>query len=56
MMNEVRLEYDDQALDIIDKMNRALFVEGLRFEDDGEEHDGFMILNLVEVEIEDLRP
>ena len=55
MSEQVRLEYDDQVLDIIDKINRALFVKGLKLEDDGKDHDGFMILNLVEVKIEDLR-
>jgi len=43
----IRLEYDDNAIDIIDAMNEALEEHGLKFEDDGKEHDGFIILTLV---------
>jgi hypothetical protein len=47
-MTQVRLEYDDQVFDIIGKINEALAAKGLRFDDDEEEHDGFIILNLIE--------
>jgi hypothetical protein len=45
-MNTVRIDYDDDQLDIIDKINKALEVWGLRFEDDMQEHDGFILLTL----------
>lgn len=44
----IRLEYDDDHLEIIDKINVALASHGLRLQDDMQEHDGFIILNLRE--------
>jgi len=44
----VRIEYDDSALDIIDKINEELAAHNLMLEDDMLEHDGWMILTLKE--------
>lgn len=43
----VRLDHDDNIIDVLDKLNKALAAHGLEFVDDEEEHDGFMILKLV---------
>ncbi len=42
----VRLDYDDNAVDIIDKINKALASRDLQLVDDGQPHDGFMLLEL----------
>jgi hypothetical protein len=42
----MRLDYDDQGIDIMDKVNKALKVHGLTFEDDGLPHDGFNLYTL----------
>lgn len=44
----IRLEYDDQIDDVISKVNWALEKYNLQFVFDGESHDGFEILELVE--------
>jgi hypothetical protein len=41
-----RLEYDDDQLDIMDKVNQALKPYGVEFRDDMQEHDGFSIFTL----------
>lgn len=47
-MNEtIRIDIDDGALDIIDVVNKALARHGLRFVDDNQDHDGFMLLVLL---------
>ena len=43
---KLRLNYDDNGVDIVDKINEALKEHGLEFEDDEEPHDGFNILTL----------
>jgi hypothetical protein len=43
---EVRIEYDDDAMRIIEKINEALKAHGLALIDDNKEHDGFIILSL----------
>ena len=46
----LRLDYDDNAIDIIDKFNAALKEHGLEFVDDGLAHDGFILMTLTRVE------
>jgi len=49
----VKIQYDDQEIEIIDKINKGLHEYGatrgnecVQLVDDGEEHDGFIILNI----------
>lgn len=44
----VRIEYDDDILHVIDKINDALATRNLILQDDMLEHDGFIILTLEE--------
>jgi hypothetical protein len=46
---QMRVEYDDQLDGVVDKVNGVLAAHGLKFEDDGKEHDGFIIYTLVKV-------
>jgi hypothetical protein len=46
MANSIRIEYDDQAYDIIGSVNDALKSHGLKFVCDELEHDGFEIYEL----------
>lgn len=48
-MPQFRIEYDDHAFDIIDKVNEALKPHGLEFIFDDQEHDGFDICELQNV-------
>ena len=48
MAIKIQLDYDDDVLEIIDKMNEAFEIYNLKFEDDNEAHDGFIILSLEE--------
>lgn len=45
---KVRINYDDDQLEIVDKINEVLEEYGLKLEDDMKEHDGFIILSLVQ--------
>lgn len=45
---ELRVDYDDSLLDVIDKANEILRTVGWVFEDDEQEHDGFEIYTLKE--------
>jgi hypothetical protein len=45
-MTQVRIEYDDDQLNVVDKINTALERHGLVFVDDGLPHDGYCILTL----------
>lgn len=49
MNEQIRLEYDDDTIAMLDKINRALETRGLKLVDDGEVHDGYILLTLVEV-------
>jgi hypothetical protein len=44
----IRIEYDDNILDIIDKIDWVLQFYGLTIQDDEKEHDGFCIFNIGE--------
>jgi hypothetical protein len=48
-MPQIRIEYDDDALRIIEKINRALAEKGLKIQDDEQLHDGFCIFDVVEI-------
>lgn len=52
MMNTLRIEYDDDALTIIENINRILKGYRLEFKCDELPHDGFEIYKLVHKEIE----
>ncbi len=45
-MAELRIDYDDQATDVIDKVNDALASIGWRFMDDDKVHDGSIFYSL----------
>ena len=49
-MTTFTLQYDDNELDIIDKINKAIEPHGLKFEDDGEVHDGFIVFHVKTIE------
>lgn len=44
---KVKIDYDDDQLEIVDKINEVLEEHGLKLEDDMQDHDGFIILTLV---------
>lgn len=43
------IEYDDNQLDVIDKVNAALISRGIRFVAEEEQHDGYELLQLEEL-------
>lgn len=45
--NEIRIDHDDSVIDIVDALNAVLAGTGIRLEDDGKEHDGFVIYQVV---------
>lgn len=49
----LRIDYDDNLLDVIDKVNEVLEEVGLRFEDDGKDHDGWNEYTIVELDEDD---
>ena len=44
--NEVRLDHDDNAIDVVDKINEVLRFAGWELVDDEQLHDGFVIYRL----------
>lgn len=48
-MSKIRIEYDDDAIRIIEKINLALAEKGLKIQDDEQFHDGFCIFDVVDV-------
>ncbi len=48
MHTTLSIKYDDSALDIMDKINKALEATSCQFVDDGQVHDGFCIYTLVQ--------
>ena len=48
-MNQLRIDYDDQPDDVIEKVNEILAERKLQFVDDNEEHDGFCLYDLKEI-------
>lgn len=47
-MKQLRIDYDDQPDAVVDKVNEILAQLGLKFKDDGEEHEGFILYSLDE--------
>ena len=48
MAETLRLDYDDNAMDIMDKVNAVLAATGWQFVDDDETHDGWCLYTLVQ--------
>lgn len=48
--NQLRIDYDDNAIDIIEAVSYLLQDYGLTLEFDGLPHDGFEIVELIELE------
>lgn len=46
MLNQVRIEYDDDQLDVVEKINKALRPLDLVLVDDGQPHEGYCIFTL----------
>jgi len=46
----LRIDYDDDLMDVMDHVNKALAKTGFKFVDDGEIHDGWMLYTLTKVE------
>ena len=47
-MEQLRIDYDDNGLDIMDKVNLFLEPHHLEFVDDGQDHDGYCLFALTE--------
>lgn len=45
--NTLRIDYDDDALTIMENVNKALVFYGLEFRRDGLHHDGYVIYSVV---------
>lgn len=52
----MKIFYDYQPDEVINKVNLLLKKHGLWFEDDGEEHDGYILYKLLEFKVEDDNP
>jgi hypothetical protein len=48
----IRIEYDDDVIHIIDKINKTLAPHNFTLKDDMQEHDGWIILTLEKIEDE----
>lgn len=46
MTDQVRISYDDDQLDVVEKINKVLKVRGLALVDDGLSHEGYCIFTL----------
>jgi hypothetical protein len=44
--NQVRIDYDDDQLNVVEKINRALKAHGLVLVDDDLPHDGYCLFTL----------
>lgn len=49
MTNTLCIDYDDDALAIMDRVNVILKPHGLVFENDEKDHDGFVVYNFKEL-------
>lgn len=47
-MKKIKIDYDDMAMTIIEKVNEAIEPYNIYFESDETEHDGFEIYELKE--------
>lgn len=50
---QLRIDYDKDAMDIMDAVNERLEQYGLMFEDDGLAHDGFLLYDLKRLDLRD---
>jgi hypothetical protein len=50
--NVLRIDYDDDGDEVVDKVNEILAARGLIFVDDGLAHDGFCLFELKELKQE----
>jgi hypothetical protein len=48
MVHDMQIDYDDDILDILEKVNKALSKYNLEFVNDDLPHEGFCLYNLVE--------
>src|SRR5690348_8977079 len=47
-MADIRIDYDDNGADIIDKISKVLEKKtGYKLKDDGLEHDGYILLDII---------
>ena len=46
MAQMLRIDYDDDAITIMDEVNVYCELYGFRFVDDGKDHDGYLIYKL----------
>lgn len=46
---DIKIDYDDNILDIIDQINFHLESHGLMLDCDNKEHDGFELYRIIEV-------
>ena len=44
--NEFELWCDDSVIDMIDKINEVLSIQGLKLNDDGQDHVGYVVYRL----------
>ena len=42
----LQIDYDDNALDVVDKVNEVLASQGIQFVNDGLPHDGFEVYTM----------
>lgn len=47
----MEIEYDDSIEDVLCKINDALRKYDLEIVDDGREHDGFIIAEIIKIEV-----
>ena len=47
-MEQLRIDYDDDGLDVIENVNTFLAPHHLIFVDDEQEHDGYLLFTLTE--------
>lgn len=46
----IRFDYDNDFIDFIEKVNDSLKPHGLQFQDDGQVHDGYVVMTLEKLE------
>mgnify|MGYP001605067450 CR=1 FL=1 len=51
MLDILRIDYDDNALDIMDKVNAMLAEYGYQFVNDEQDHEGFEVYTLIRHEV-----
>ena len=51
MAETLRIDYDDNALDIMDKVNAMLAQHGYQFVNDEQSHEGFEVYTLIHSDV-----